>query len=305
MDLSKIPTIILLTVTMASCLGAGILKNYFSKKVSSTTRGCQLFNMVTSIACALFIFAYAGFKLEGSAYTIILGSVFGIVTALAAIFSLMAMSIGPLSYTTVMLSCSTVITALSGLFFEEKISALQWIGIALMMVCLVLSNKKENSSDEKKASLKWLIFSVLAAASTAAIGLLQKLHQESEYSGELSLLLIITFAFSTLFSLIWYLISLKKDPPIIEKAENGKLPAKPIIFLAVIFVTVGIGYALNNIINLYLVGIMDSAVFFPIVNGGHLILSTLAGLILFREKLSPMQWVGLASGIAATFCLCF
>ena len=289
---------------MSACLGSGILKNYFSKKVSSTTRGCQLYNMMTSIVCGFVIFAYAGFRLEGSLYTIIVGAVFGIVTAIAAICGFIAMSIGPLSYTTVMTSCSTVITAISGLFFGETISALKWVGIALMMVCLILSNKKENSSDEKKASLKWFIFSMLAAVFGAAIGLIQKTHQESEHSGELSLLLIIAFAFSTLFSLVWYLISLKKDPPVIEKSENGKRSVKMIAFLAIIFITVGLGVALNNIINLYLVGVMDSAVFFPIVNGGHLILTTLAGLILFKEKLSNMQWIGLASGIAATFCLC-
>lgn len=290
---------------MAACLCAGILKNYFSKKISNTTRACQLFNTVTSIACAFFIFAYAGFRIEGSAYTVIIGAIFGVVTALAAICGFIAISIGPLSYTTVMTSCSTVITAISGLFFGETIPALKWVGIALMMVCLILSNKKEKSAEEKKASLKWFIFSMLAAIFGAAIGLIQKIHQESEHSGELSLLLIIAFAFSTLLSLVWYLISLRKDPPIIKRTESGRLPAKITFLLAVIFITVGLGYALNNIINLYLVGVMDSAVFFPIVNGGHLILTTLAGLILFKEKLSNTQWIGLASGIAATFCLCF
>ncbi|MBE6609025.1 MAG: hypothetical protein E7633_10800 [Ruminococcaceae bacterium] len=305
MDLSKIPNIILLAVSMTACLGSNVLKNYFSKKVSNTTRGCQLYNMITSIVCCFVIFAYAGFRLDGSLYTVAIGAVFGIVTAIAAICGFIAMSIGPLSYTTVMTSCSTVITAISGLFFGETIPALKWVGIALMMVCLILSNKKETTSDEKKASLKWFIFSMLAAVFCAAIGLIQKTHQESAHKSELSLLLIVAFAFSTLFSLVWYIISLKKDPPVIEKSENGKCHVKMITFLAIIFVTVGIGVALNNIINLYLVGVMDSAVFFPIVNGGHLILSTLAGLVLFKEKLSKTQWVGLASGIAATFCLCF
>ncbi len=305
MDLSKIPNIILLVITMASCLSVGIFRNYFSKNVSSTQRGYQLFNMVSSAVCALVIFAYAGFKLEGSTYTMIVGAVFGVVTALAAIFNLAAVSIGPLSYTTVMLSSSTVITALSGLFFGEIPSLFQWIGIVLMMVCIILATNSNDGSEKKKASAKWLVLSILAALFTAGVGLLQKIHQESKYSAELSMMLFVAFIFSTLFSIILYLLTLKKEPPIIKKSEDRKSVRKVVILLAVMLTVVGIAIALNNIINLYLIGVMDSAVIFPIVNGGHLILSTLAGLILFREKLAPKQWIGILSGIAATFFLCF
>jgi drug/metabolite transporter (DMT)-like permease len=39
-------------------------------------------------------------------------------------------------------------------------------------------------------------------------------------------------------------------------------------------------------------------IFFPIVNGGLIFLTTIAAVIFFREKLRPRQWVGLALGIA-------
>lgn len=44
---------------------------------------------------------------------------------------------------------------------------------------------------------------------------------------------------------------------------------------------------------------MANAVFFPLFNGGNIILSTLAGWLLFRETLSKMQIVGIACGMAA------
>ena len=303
MDLSKIPHIVLLIVTMASCLGVGIAKNSFSKNVSSTQRGYQIFNMVSSVICALVILAYSGFKLDGSIYSLIIGALFGIVTAIAAIFNLAAVSVGPLSYTTVIISSSTVITAISGLFFGEIPSIPQWIGIAFMMVCIVLATKKKEDDRNKKTSVKWLVFSFLAAIFTAGVGLLQKVHQESDHSEELSLMLFIAFIVSTLFSFVLYLMSLKKDPPIFAQ-KNGSKKKAAILLGALLFV-VGIAIALNNIINLYLVGVMKSAVFFPIINGGHLILSTLAGLLLFKEKLTAKQWIGIIFGIAATFLLCF
>ena len=66
----------------------------------------------------------------------------------------------------------------------------------------------------------------------------------------------------------------------------------------------GVAVALNNIINLYLAGAMDSAVFFPLVNGVGLVLGIVAGLIVFREKLTLRQWIGIVCGVAATLLLC-
>ena len=66
----------------------------------------------------------------------------------------------------------------------------------------------------------------------------------------------------------------------------------------------GVCVALNNKYNLYLSGVMDSAVFFPIVNGGGLLLATLAAVLLFRERLSKKQWIGVFFGIASVVFLC-
>ena len=74
--------------------------------------------------------------------------------------------------------------------------------------------------------------------------------------------------------------------------------------LAALFIAAGVGVALNNQINLYLSGVVPSAVFFPIVNGGGLVLITASSVLFFREKLTARQWVGLALGIAATLLLC-
>ena len=47
-----------------------------------------------------------------------------------------------------------------------------------------------------------------------------------------------------------------------------------------------------------------AAIFFPIVNGGHLILTTLSALVLFKEKLTVRQWIGIAVGIVSVVLLC-
>ena len=74
--------------------------------------------------------------------------------------------------------------------------------------------------------------------------------------------------------------------------------------MLVLFAIGGVTAALNNQFNLYLSGVMPSAVFFPIVNGGGLVLSTAASVLLFREKLSVRQWIGLAMGTVSVLMLC-
>ena len=66
---------------------------------------------------------------------------------------------------------------------------------------------------------------------------------------------------------------------------------------------VGGGCAVNNKLNLYLSGVLDSAVFFPIVNGGGLVLTTFASSVLFKEKLNTKQWIGLIVGIVSVLFL--
>ena len=66
----------------------------------------------------------------------------------------------------------------------------------------------------------------------------------------------------------------------------------------------GVLQAVNHKLNLYLSGVMDSAVFFPIVNGGGLVLTTLLAVTLFRERLDGRQWVGLILGIVSVVLVC-
>ena len=66
----------------------------------------------------------------------------------------------------------------------------------------------------------------------------------------------------------------------------------------------GVCVAAQNKLSLYLAGVMDSAVFFPIVNGGGLVLMIVASLILFREKMQKRQWIGILLGIVSVVFLC-
>lgn len=298
--MEKIPVLLLFVITMASNLLGGLVRTYYSKNVSSTMDGYHLFNAVSSLTCGVALLILSGGNFSISVYTIIMAVIFGIITALQQVTNSAALSLGPWSYTSVIISMSTVITALSGtLFFDEDIRLTQIFGIGLMIICLILSVKKEEG-DKKKKSIRWFIICIIACFCSGGVGIMQKIHQSSDHRHELTMFLIIAFVCSFIFSagnLLVALIRKKGQTQLFDKKSAPSL-------LAVLFIGAGVGIALNNLINLYLSGVVDSAIFFPVVNGGGLILITIASFIFFKEKLTVRQRIGMSFGIAATLLLC-
>lgn len=302
MDYSEIPSLLLLTISILVCLIGGMLSNMYSKNYIFSIKDRLLFCIIMQSFAAITLFALSGFTIKCSAYTVILAVSFGAITVINLLSNLSALAIGPWSYTAVIGSFSTVITAFSGyLFWHEKLSVIKIFCIFLMVICICLATA--NGGDEKKVSFRWLLFALLSSLSTASVGILQKVHQNSAYKDELSQFLVIAFISSLLLSTVAYFIS-----NCLKKSENTngefkkRILDKKILFLGMALI--GIFTALNNEFNLYLVGVIDSAVFFPLVNGGGLILSVLMSVLIFKEKLSRKQSIGILLGIVATLFLC-
>lgn len=292
----------LLIITMAANLISCVIIKYLTEKFENGSVANNFFNLVTSVVVAITLFMVSG-SMKASLFTIILGIVFGLTTAVQRIAYLKALEIGPLSYTTVIISLSMLIPTLSGaVIWGEHIHLVQIAGIILMIGCLILSVDKD--SEEKKTSFKWLFFCGFGFLGCGMIGVMQKWHQSTVYKGELNQFLIIAFIISAIYSAV-SIIAAGKNTKLQSGEENGSAKKKLTSTVPLILMIIcGVGIAVNNLLNLYLSGAMDSAVFFPIVNGGGLVLTTLSALILFKERLSVRRWIGILLGIIAVILLC-
>lgn len=283
---------------MSAFLLGGIIRKYYMAKGNGSTSSVFLFNAVGSAVSALVLFFWGGVK-SISIFTLVMGVLFGVVVAVQAITNLKALELGPMSYTQTIISCSTLISALSGaMFFGEKLAWAHVLGMALMLVSFALA--VDSKGEQKKATFRWLLFCLASFLTSGAIGIMQKTHQSSEYKGEINEFLVISFIISFIFS-IAVVIFAKKNDGKTEKTSSGK---KMLLLLIAFMVLNGVCVAVNHKLNLYLSGVMDSAVFFPIVNGGGLVTTTLAAVVIFREKLSLKQWIGVVVGIASVIFLC-
>lgn len=293
--------LLLIFSVIMSLLSCGILRNEFCKKELAGNSDLYVFNTVNSLLSAVtltVVAAISGSLCVPSMYTLLMGVVFGMATALCAILSMIALESGPLSYTNVIVSCAMVIPALSGLvLYGEVVSAWQYVGIALMVISFACAVDSDNGSSG--ASFKWLLLCLGAFLCSGSVGVMQKLHQNSVYKDELGIFLVIAFLASALFSLAmtFYYKNIRGEAITVTRAPKLKK------FAIISFVS-GVGFALVNQINMYLAGVMDAIIFYPIVNGASMILTTAAGIILWKEKLSRRQWFGLVMGGIAIFLLC-
>lgn len=278
--------------TLNSCSG-----KIYSKHFTSNAADSAYYTFGTSLVTSLVLLLFIG--LEGfqgvSPFTLILAVAFGLCTGLRSLIYIKALTLGPLSFTTIILSSCSIIPAFYGLLLGQSITLWQIIGIVLMIVSLFFIVEKD--SEQRKATLSWLLFVGIAFFLGGLIGICQTTHQTSEFRFQINEFLLITFLMSLIVSVI-DLIHLKKH----QNLSLTHNPFKDGKFIGTLIMG-GLSCAFINIVNLYLSGVFPSAFFFPVINGGTLLVTVLFSLTVFREKMSPRRWVGMGFGFLSLFFL--
>ncbi|MBQ8400892.1 MAG: EamA family transporter [Clostridia bacterium] len=282
-------------LTLASVLmetAKNVFSNSFSKTSLKNNTDVYKFNTFMyagSLVVMLVMLCFAGCKI--SLYTILMAVLFAVVSGGMQTFLLRALRHGPLSFVNfIQTSGGLMIPALFGaIFLKQGISTIQIIALPVLVfaMALVMDLKK----GEKKGG-SWLPDAILSMTCCGLVGVVQSLHQASAHADEMYGFLAATFFFIVLMNLVPWKLAEKKEP------ANFSVRSKAILQPAVSGVFMGI----VNVVNLFLIGVMPSVIFFPIANGGLLIMTILAAVVFFRERLRIMQWIGIGVGIAA-MCL--
>jgi len=125
--------------------------------------------------------------------------------------------------------------------------------------------------------------------------------QTSIYANELFAFLFIAFATASAAAFIVYAFTLHNgknkltdDFNELSAYTQGKIETGGIIN-ALLF---GLVFCVANVLNLYLSGQLPSMIFFPVYNGGVVLVSALAGWFFFKEEMNKNVITGLVIGIA-------
>ena len=279
-------TVLLIVTSITTMVLQNCLFNNSCKTALTTSKHINLFNTVVYSVCVL-MFGILLLKEKLSLFTVLLGLLFGVVTALSNLFKMLSLSNGPMNITLLVTTSSMVIPTMSGVFFGEAFSLAKLFVAVILIWFIYLSVSK---SDDTKISRKWFLFCLLAFLFQGTVGVLQKIHQNSAHKTEVSGFLFVAFICAIIFCFIRYR----------GFNQEIKLDKKMVI---IGLICGGCSFGMNYI-NLKLSGLLPSQLFFPLVNGSAIVLSSLMSVIIFREKLSKRQTVGLIGGIVSLVAIC-
>lgn len=280
-------TISLVITSITTMVLQNCLFNSFCKTRLKTAKHINKFNMLVYSVC-IVVFGLLLLREQLSWFTVLLGLVFGIITALCNLFKMLSLANGPMNITLLVTTSAMIVPTMSGVFFGEKFSIAKLVVVFLLLGCIYLSIKQDSTT---KINKKWFLFCGLAFIFFGAIGVVQKIHQSSAHKAEVSGFLFVAFCCAIVFC-------------VIRNIGSGEKVHWDWKTVAAGLVCGGCAFGMNYL-NLKLSGMLPSQLIFPLINGSTIVLSSVISVVLFKEKLSKRQTIGLIGGIACLVGICF
>ncbi len=220
--------------------------------------------------------------------TIILGLLFIVIFNLSGISS---QRIG-ISVTSMSMKLALVFPILFGfIFYHEKVILVKMIGIILAIVAVVLSSLGGQEAKEKRATNKWLILLpiIVFVGSGACDSLVQYTQKKYFVDGGFETFSIMLFLVASITGLLFaiFIYFRDKEKLSVRSVIGGLLLGIPnylsLYFLLKVLVTTG----------------WESTIVFPLANIGVVVTSALIGILVFKEKLSKVNLVGIVLAVLA------
>ena len=217
--------------------------------------------------------------------TILFGVGYGISLSISMQTGLKALGIGPMALTSTIAAFSLVIPFFFGIFFwDEQLTLFKTIGIILLLLSMLLINRKKESG----FSTKWALYSLATLLTNGICSVIQKLHQ---------------IKFPTLYRtefMFWSMLCITLVLVVTAQANGEK---KEVFRLSLPGLLAGITSCSSTYIVLYLSAAENASVLFPIVSIAQMIAVWGIGVLCFKEKLKLLQTIGLVIGIASIVLL--
>ena len=205
--------------------------------------------------------------------------IYGALLILAQWFYTAALSKGNTAACSTVYSLGFIFPTLSGaMIWNEAFSFVDLLGVLSAVAAVVLSGLKVNKKDNASKAY-YFIPLVIAMLASGGLGIVQKVQQKSDYADQGPIFLLIAFLLAAGISLLFALMTKSTE------TDTDILRARKLTVAAL----VGAFFGCCNLLNTLLAGLLDSAIFFPTLNIGVILLSTLSASMLFRDKLSKKE----------------
>ena len=222
---------------------------------------------------------------------------FGMMLAACTIFTLYSMQITSIAITSMYAAASVIIPiGFDKLFFGENITTGKIIGLCLFLVSAYFI--VGNSSDSKrKFTLKTFIVCIMILITNGLGAVAIQSFAKYSNTGNDSLFMALSYAVNAILLLIAYLIVLSKNN---KKVSNAQTPGKNLFILggaSAVFQFVTQQIQTNAAV------VVPATILFPFSTASGVITGAVVGWIMFKEKLSVKNIIGILTGIISLIML--
>ena len=243
------------------------------------------FNALIGIFSAIIFFAASGFRVGFSIYSLITAAIFTLFVMTYNIIGFRIMKGGSMAiYTLFLMTGGMLIPYIWGIaFLEESFAPLRLVGIIIMVFAVALSN-----FGKEKISIWQIIMCISVFLLNGFTSVTSKLHQiESvhETVDAIDFVVLVGICKFVISGIAYIVVRLR------GKNENHAsiLGGRECLLIAASALISGFSFFLQ------LLGAVNlpATVLYPILTGGTMILSALAGVLLFKDKLTRNNVIGL------------
>lgn len=262
--------------------------NQYAKTEKPDIGGIFRFNAV-SYGTAAVVALLCGVEKSLSPVTVACAFGYAVVVFSLQAMSVAAMTVGPMSLTSLFVLYGMIIPSLAGpIFWHEPFGVLQGVGIAVMLLSIWMLREKNSGVAANK---RWAWMAAVCFVLSGMAGVMEKIHQTSEAKAERLMFLFTACTMMFLFSVIGYCAVGKRS----KKAAGRAF----LLFGGISGAIVGF----YSQINLTLAGELNSLIYYPVANGGALLLTVFISVAVFREKLTGRRLAGFLLGLLSIVLL--
>lgn len=284
--------LLILACTLSFTLNFTSTKIY-QTKIQRSPRGIYIFQSLYCLIAAICFFVYGKFILPDLS-DLIYGISFGILFASAVFFIAKALEIGSMSLSGIIVNMSLILPIIySVIFMSEKMTLLQFIGLVLILVSLILSGITKE--EKTNSGFKWLVLILIAFFSNGSTAIIQKSYC-LKYNDK-NTMTFMAVAYLTSAVIFFFINVISKDKTPLSKSSKSVGSLLSVSALA------GIGSCLGNGILSVLSSKVDAAILYPCVNGGLGISVAIISFLVFKEKPNTKKIIAIILGTIAIVIL--
>lgn len=293
------------------------INKFYQSKNGSAIMTSLLYTTLSGFAAGIIFFFINGCQVNVTPFSFLCAVIISLLCLGYSLLGFKIFSLGNFSvYTMFLMLGGMLLPFLYGMFFlgdVDGISPLSLVcriaGIILLMISMVFPclDKKEDDAvgedQKRKKKILFITLCILVFFMNGFVSIFSKIHQiETTYPiTDNNSFVFLTNTLNGMFSAaaLFFLILKNRTLP---KLAKGFHPALLWVYV--------IGYALCNGVS-YLLQLtaaasdMPASIQYPMMTGGSVVLTALAGFAFFHEKQSKNARIGTALAFAATFLFLF